>query len=103
MNDVAFAHTGHREFGIAHIQHLGHMNAGQGTAVGRYVVQEQLEITHNNKLTDPTTLDGAQFGYFHVPFVGCADTACGVDTERSFGLIWSGKRELEVVINIVDR
>jgi hypothetical protein len=73
------------------------MDAGQGTSVGRYVVQEQLEITHNNKLADPTALDGAQFGNFDVALVGGADPACGVDAERPFGLVWQAKQNKRIL------
>lgn len=87
MDDIAFAHTTHRELGIPHIQHLGHAHAGQCTPIRRNVIEEQLKVANNYELPNPSSLNHPRLGDLYVALVCRADSSGGIDSQRPFRLI----------------
>lgn len=85
VNNVGIAHGADAEFLVPHVEHLRDVDGRQSVAIGRYVVEEELEVAHYDELPHPAFLHTPHFWNFDVAFVGGADAACWVDSQRSFG------------------
>ena len=61
------------------------MADGDRWRCGLYLVQEELEVTNDHELADPTFLYPTGLGHFNIAFVSCPNPTGRVNSERSFG------------------
>lgn len=94
MNDVGITNTGHHEVIVPHVEDLRHVDWRKSVPIRADVVEEQFEVTYDNKLPDPTLLHASRLGHFDVTFVGCSNTTSRVDSKRP--LCWNPISQIKV-------
>ena len=84
MDDVRVADRTDFELFVSHVEDLGDGDRGLGVALCRNVVEKQLEIADDDKLSQPAPLNAARFRHFDVAFVGRSDSPRRVDSQWPF-------------------